>query len=182
MNVQQWLSKWHNFDSRAAIYGWERYRLPEMLLEALRPPYPRFCDAFDRELIAQDLDLRRIHDLFLLNQNNFLAPPASSPSSMPSFLGKNDGKTDRGRSRSRDTLRQSNSRDSSQNRNRSPKPCLCGQKHSWKRCFFLNPDVRPKSWRPREKLLRTFNNALKQLDKAQKERIERVIRKSLPRP
>lgn len=53
-------------------------------------------------------------------------------------------------------------------------PCVCGGNHSYKRCYYLNPEIRPSTWQPRPETIANINDTLAK-DSALVDRIKKVL-------
>lgn len=53
-------------------------------------------------------------------------------------------------------------------------PCVCGGNHAYKRCYYLNPVVRPADWLPRAETIAKINDLLKN-DPALVNQVKKVL-------
>ncbi|KAG5287253.1 repeat set, removed, reverse transcriptase-domain containing protein, Ty1/Copia family of RNase HI [Histoplasma ohiense] len=65
-----------------------------------------------------------------------------------------------------------NGRQAGQSRSRT---CICGSKHSWVKCYYLNPSQRPEGWKENKQQCKKMDEALKNEDT--KKKIDAAISK-----
>lgn len=164
--IYEWLDKWYECCDRAKEYGigeLSGYRSIRDFLFAAKKIDPAYAD-FQLTMMACSSTVMDVFDII----ENFRH-----------LIGLNHGYGKRYSQfafRVEEASKEENKKASFRGREIEPSECICGKKHWYSNCFYLNPRKRPSGWKADSQVQKKVENAMK--NSSLKAKVERALKKN----